>query len=101
MEPVRTGLTLSAPDWSNTVTSLQKQNADEQLYHYFALEREDSMPRNNEDSYAIVPAGEGTLRTLTIKNTQTPITVIIRAKDLTKAYGQDDPAFDFYHGGAG
>ena len=93
--PVKTGLTLSATDWSNTVTSLQKQDANGHLYYYFALEREDSMPRNNEDSYAITPASDSSLRTLTIKNTQTPITVIIKTNDLTKAYGEDDPAFSF------
>ena len=94
--PVRTGLTLSVDNgWTNTVTSLQKENADGDDYYYFALECEDSMPRNNEDSYAVVPAGEGTLRTLTINNTQTPVTVIIKAQDLTKAYGQNDPEFTF------
>ena len=96
LEPVRTGLTLSADNgWTNTVTSLQKQDAAGNLYYYFALEREDSMPRNNEDSYAVTPADGGNLRTLTVKNTQTPITVIIRADDLTKPYGQDDPEFAF------
>ena len=97
LEPVRTNLVLYADNgWSNTVSSLQKQNEAGQLYYYFAVERENSMPRNNEDSYAIVPARDGSLRTLTIKNTQTPITVIIRAQDLSKQYGQDDPAFTFY-----
>ena len=75
LEPVRTDLTLSADNgWSNTVTSLQKQNAN---------------------GYAIQPAGAGTPRTLTVKNTQTQITVIIRADDLSKAYGQNDPDFTF------
>ena len=95
-EPVLTGLTLSTDNsWTNTVNSLQKQDANGALYYYFALEREDSMPRNNEDSYAVSPAGEGLPRTLTIRNTQTPVTVVIQAKDLSKAYGQDDPDFTF------
>ncbi|MBR3240348.1 MAG: Cna B-type domain-containing protein [Oscillospiraceae bacterium] len=93
---VMTGLPLSADNnWENTVDSLQKRNANGDLYYYFALEREDSMPRNNEDSYVIAPAGEDTARTLTIKNKQTPTTVIIKAGDRTKAYGQDDPDFVF------
>ena len=96
-EPVRTNLPLSADNnWTNTVNSLQKRDAKGHLYYYYALEREDSMPRNNEDSYAITPAGKDTPRTLTIKNTATPITVIIRADDLTKEYGHDNPKFRFY-----
>ena len=95
-EPVLTGLVLSADNsWTNTVNSLQKQDANGALYYYFALEREDSMPRNNEDSYVVSPADEGSLRTLNIRNTQTPITVVIQANDLSKAYGQDDPGFTF------
>ena len=94
--PVQTGLTLSADNsWTNTVNSLQKQDADGNLYYYYALEREDSMPRNNEDSYAVSTAGDGS-RTLTVKNTQTPVTVIIRADNLTKEYGHSEPAFTFH-----
>ena len=97
LEPVRTGLTLSADSgWTNTVSSLQKQDSNGNLYYYFALEREDSMPSNSEDSYAVTPADGGNLRTLTVKNTQTPITVIIRADDLTKEYGHGNPEFSFY-----
>ncbi|MBR3314016.1 MAG: Cna B-type domain-containing protein [Atopobiaceae bacterium] len=94
--PVKKGIELSSDnDWQETIASLQKQNAKGDKYYYYALEREDAMPRNNEDSYGIAPASDSSPRTLTIKNTQTPTTVIIGAEDLEKAYGQDDPAFAF------
>lgn len=95
-EPVRTGIELSAANgWTATVDSLEITDPRENTYYYYALE---TVPDNQEDSYVVAPAEGSAPRTLTIRNRQTPITVTIRATDLEKTYGDDDPAFDFEAG---
>ncbi|MBR3317235.1 MAG: hypothetical protein IKG21_05395 [Atopobiaceae bacterium] len=93
---IRGELTLSKEsEWKDTVYSLQKTDASGNPYYYFALEDEGSMPQNHEDTYTIAPATESANRTLTIRNTQTDITVIVKAKDCEKTYGGEDPVFGF------
>ena len=95
-EAVRTGLTLSQTGgWTQTVYSLPDTDSSGDPYYYFALENEDSMPQNNADAYVIEPADGSDLRTLTIQNKQTPVTVIIQASDRSKTYGEADPDFGF------
>ena len=84
--PVRTGLTLAAPDWSLTVDSLEIGDKQGNPYHYYVLEH---TPDNQEDTYAVEAD------TLTIKNRQTPVTVVITAADAEKTYGDDDPTWTF------
>ena len=92
-ERVRTGLKLSADNgWSLTVDSLEKMYSQEKQYYYYAVE---DVPDNQEDSYIVAAASESGLRTLTIKNKQTPITVTIRTDNLEKTYGDEDPTFTF------
>ncbi|MBQ9631927.1 MAG: hypothetical protein IJV04_03305, partial [Lachnospiraceae bacterium] len=92
-ERVRTGLKLSADNsWSLTVDSLEKMYGQEKPYYYYAVE---DVPDNQEDSYIVAAASESGLRTLTIKNKQTPITVTIRTDNLEKTYGDEDPTFTF------
>ncbi len=90
-EKVRTGLTLSKESWSTTIDSLQSKDRQDNTYYYYALEN--PIPDNQEDSYLVAPAVDSAPRTLTIKNTQTPVTVTIKAGDLTKTYGDEDPKY--------
>ena len=88
-EPVRTGLTLSwESNWSITVNSLEKTDKQGQLYYYYALE---DIPPNQVDNYTVAAATAAEPRLLTIKNTQTPITVTIKVDDWEKTYGDEDP----------
>ena len=88
--PVREGLELNAANgWTVTVESLEKTNKAGTPYHYYAIEH---VPDNQEDSY-VVSEAEGQ-DTLTIKNTQTPITVTINVNALEKTYGDPDPAYE-------
>lgn len=92
-ECVRTGLSISYTDqWTIEVPSLEEKDPEDQPYYYYALE---DVPDNQEDFYAITAASGEDLRTLTIKNKQTPVTVVIKAKDLEKIYGDADPAYAF------
>ena len=91
-ECVRTGLKLSAPDWSTTVDSLQKTDKQGHSYYYYALEQ---VPDNHEDSYTVAPATDTEPRTLTISNKQTPFTVTIAVNDLENTYGDEIPAYTF------
>ncbi|MBR5341385.1 MAG: hypothetical protein IK151_05615 [Erysipelotrichaceae bacterium] len=89
--PIKTGLVLSSSNgWTQEIDSLKKTDGTNN-YYYLALE---TVPDNQEDSYTIADeAGEN--RTITIKNTQTPSTVTIKAKDLNKKYLENDPAYEF------
>lgn len=81
-------------NWKTTINSLIEKDTSGNSYYYYVLEN--PVPDNQEDSYFVVPSNteEGTNRTLTIKNTQTPYTVTISVGDCVKYYGDDDPAFD-------
>ena len=95
---VKSGLTLSAENgWETTVWSLPATYGEGDHYLYFALEDEASMPDNHKDSYLFTrnTAGTSDLGTLTIRNTRTPVTVIVQATDAQKEYGEADPAFGF------
>lgn len=95
-ELVREGLSLSSENgWTLNVPSLPKTDFSESAYYYFALESEAGMPQNHVDTYAVAAATETDRRKLTIRNTQTPVTVVVDAKDLVKTYGEADPAYDF------
>lgn len=88
-EPVRTGLTLSGEsNWSITVNSLEKTDKQGHLYYYYAIE---DIPPNQVDNYTVAAATAAEPRSLTIRNTQTPITVTIIVDDLEKTYGEEDP----------
>ncbi|MBQ6326009.1 MAG: hypothetical protein IJI26_08100, partial [Clostridia bacterium] len=95
-ERVRTGSTLSYQEsWERTEDALQKTDKENHPYYYFVLEDKDSMPENHVDSYVVAPADGETPRTLTVRNTKTPPTVIIRAVDKEKIYGDDDPSYSY------
>ena len=94
-ELVKENLKLSNENnWNMTIHSLPKTDSSENTYYYYVIETEESLPENNEDTYTVTPAEEGKIRSLTIKNTQTPVTVIIDAKDISKTYGDVD-SYDF------
>ena len=96
--PIRGGLVLSKDNsWTVTEDSLPATYLDnsgtEKAYHYYALETD--VPDNHEDTYVITEA-EGTQpRTLTVKNTATPITVNVNAVNRNKTYGDADPEYEF------
>ncbi|MBQ6346429.1 MAG: hypothetical protein IJI71_02590 [Clostridia bacterium] len=98
-EPVSTGLALNNDNaWTQTLPSLEAAYMTDdgaKPYYYYALELEESMPENHRDTYEIAAATEDTPRTLTINNIETPITITVSAENLSKVYGQKDPAFDF------
>ena len=89
---VRSGLTISRDGWSTTVASLQRTDAQGNVYYYYALE---DVPDNQEDTYSIAASTDSEPRTLTIINKQTPITVTIKVNDLEKTYGDPDTGYTF------
>ena len=92
---VRSGLTLEASSWSDAQDALSETDSSGKPYYYFVLEDEASMPQNHEDRYMIAPASPSASRTLTIRNIQTPVTVVITPMDCSKSYGDADPEFEF------
>ena len=91
-EHVQSGLMIPAGSWSITLESLQKTDRQGNLYYYYALE---DVPDNQEDSYAVAAATDTQMRTLTITNKQTPVTVNIAVSDSEKTYGDADPIYVF------
>lgn len=97
-KPIQTGLMLYADNgWEMEISSLQEKDSTGADYYYFVVERDDHehMPENHADSYEISPVSDTDLRTLTIRNTKTPVTIYIQPNDNTKCYGDEEPDYDF------
>ena len=93
----------TSKNWKATVLSLEGIAPDNSPYYYYAFYDKNHIPTNHEDAYQVGTDGE--FRKLTVRNTQTPVTVTVKLDSgnlltptrFEKTYGDDDPDFTKYN----